>query len=51
MKADSINKAFMNSFLLSVDMAHAIHPNYAEKHKENHKVKINEGIVIKVNHN
>jgi aspartyl aminopeptidase len=39
------------SILVSADMAHAIHPNYTEKHEVNHKVKINEGLVIKHNAN
>ena len=32
-------------------MAHALHPNYTEKHETNHGVKINEGLVIKHNAN
>lgn len=41
----------MNSFFISADMAHSVHPNYAEKHKESHKIKLNEGIGLKINHN
>lgn len=39
------------SFLLSSDVAHAVHPNYAEKHSPSHAPKLNSGIVIKSNDN
>lgn len=39
------------SFFLSSDVAHGIHPNYTNKYESNHKPKLGEGPVIKVNAN
>mmetsp|Transcript_2186 Transcript_2186/g.3062 ORF Transcript_2186/g.3062 Transcript_2186/m.3062 type:complete len:478 (-) Transcript_2186:175-1608(-) len=39
------------SFVLSVDMAHSIHPNYASKHEPMHAPVMNGGVVIKANSN
>ena len=44
-------QAIHKSFLLSADMAHAVHPNYSEKHQGQHQPKIQEGIVVKINAN
>jgi len=39
------------SFILSIDQAHAIHPNYSSKHETAHAPKLNAGVVIKRNSN
>lgn len=43
--------ALAKSLIFSVDMAHAVHPNYASKHDPNHAPKMNNGVVIKSNSN
>lgn len=43
--------AIANSFMVSADNAHSLHPNYPEKSDPTNKVYMNKGIVIKINAN
>lgn len=47
----AFEQTLSTSFLLSADMAHAIHPNYTQKYERNHGPAINAGPVIKINAN
>lgn len=49
--ATAYEQTLSSSFLLSADMAHAVHPNYGGKYEADHRPQINQGPVIKINAN
>jgi aspartyl aminopeptidase len=46
---DDYHRALARSLCVSADMAHAVHPNYADRSEARHKVQLNGGPVVKVN--
>jgi len=50
-KKEDYYKIIEKSFLLSADMAHAVHPNFSEEYDQNNRPLLNQGPVIKYNAN
>ncbi len=46
---EAFHQACARSSCVSADMAHAVHPNYANRHEPRHKPQLNGGPVIKTN--
>ncbi|NLX18268.1 MAG: M18 family aminopeptidase [Desulfobulbus sp.] len=46
---DLLQRVIARSLFISVDNAHAVHPNFAAKHDPDHPVGLNQGPVIKFN--
>lgn len=47
----AFERAAAASFLVSADMAHAVHPNYADRHEPQHMPMIGRGPAVKTNAN
>lgn len=49
--ADAFPRSLARSLFVSCDMAHAVHPNYADRHDKLHRPVLGGGPVVKVNAN
>lgn len=50
-RKESLYEAIADSLLISVDVAHGIHPNRPEKYDPTNNTKLNEGVVFKIDSN
>lgn len=41
-RVDATERCLQNSFLVSADMAHGLHPNYADRHEPDHQPKFHQ---------
>lgn len=48
---ETLNDAILKSFLFSVDVGHAVHPNHPEKSDSVNKITFGEGVAVKLSSN
>lgn len=48
---ENLSRSLEHSMMVSADNAHGVHPNFADRHEPDHRPLLNEGPVIKINHN
>jgi aspartyl aminopeptidase len=49
--ADDLHRAIATSACVSADNAHAVHPNYVDRHEPGHRPIVNAGPAVKINAN
>lgn len=47
----ALYNAIMNSFMISLDVAHGYHPNYGSKNDPTNIAQLNKGVILKLNSN
>ncbi|MBX3721493.1 MAG: M18 family aminopeptidase [Turneriella sp.] len=51
LEGENFAQALARSIFLSADMAHGVHPNFADKHDTENRPRLGDGVTLKVNQN